>query len=450
MKVTLCLLLMLSILVGCSSYRRPLVRVSEWDEETEKLGVIDTDGEVLLPPGQLDVVSAAGVGLAKVRQNGLMGIIDFNREWIVKPEYKSVRTYPDPALDGIGGPFYTAIIEETAENEATKELCEIRDFQSHTRLNKLELTWCAELRPDLFAVGTAESAGKVGFMNSNWEMEIPAQFARAGHFIDGFAEVKVTEEFTETICASDAPLKNEHIRASCEEYDNTYSYGSGFINRQGHLISRFDYHQVSGFSNGRARVKRYVDSGSYLYGYIDETGAEVIPPQFIWATDFSEGYAVVDATGGGGHAKIIDRDGNYFLDGICTAEPFSEGLASVAYSCNPTKQAYINTNGDVVIPDLGDGPFIAGHAWVYDPQHKSYGLLDKNGNWVLPYRLTKKTERYSDGLSQFSIPRNKETGEWKYREGWINPEGKIIWPPGWNDPCHENDVIVWPQGSCEQ
>ena len=414
-----------------------------WAGEEEKSGVLDVDGVEVIALGRFQIHRTSEIGVAVVEVQGLEGLVDEDGDWIIEPQAERARVFTSPELDRVGGPFYQ--LENSDEQHSN---CEIRRVKTGERVNDVELTSCYEIEAPLFAVGTVNSGNLKGFMNTNWEMEIPAQFEFGGYFRDGLAKVRVTEAYAEALCASDAPLENEHIRAACQEFDNSRAYGWGFINRQGQLISRFDYQQVSSYSSGRARVRRYDDSGSYLYGYIDETGVEVIPPQYIWATDFSEGYAVVDATGEGGHAKIIDLEGNYFINGICTAEPFSEGLAFVAYSCSPTKQAYINTSGEIVIPDLGDGPFLAGHAWVYDIKARNYGLIDKKANWVLPYRLTEEPKRQSDGLSRFEIP--QETEEWKYREGWINPDGKIIWPPDWNDPCHENDVIVWPEGSCEK
>ena len=443
MYIRLMLIALFFVILQSCSVKRPLVRVEMWEGENEKSGVIDANGNEVIEVGRYQINRTTAIGVAAVEVQGLEGVIDEDGDWIIEPQAERASVYTSPELDAVGGPFYE--LENLHDQDSR---CEIRGVKTGERLNQVELSSCYEIEADLFAVRTVESGGLQGYMNTDWEMEIPAQFAAAGYFVDGFAAVEVTEEYAEAICASDAPLENEHIRAACQEFDNSRAYGWGFINRQGQLISRFDYQQVSSYSSGRARVRRYDDSGSYLYGYIDETGVEVIPPQYIWATDFSEGYAVVDATGEGGHAKIIDLEGNYFINGICTAEPFSEGLAFVAYSCSPTKQAYINTSGEIVIPDLGDGPFLAGHAWVYDIKARNYGLIDKKANWVLPYRLTEEPKRQSDGLSRFEIP--QETEEWKYREGWINPDGKIIWRPDWNDPCHENDVIVWPEGSCEK
>ena len=447
MYIRLMLIALFFVILQSCSVKRPLVRVKMWEGENEKSGVLDADGDVVIEVGRYQINRTTAIGVAAVEVQGLEGLIDEDGSWIIEPQAEGTRIYTSPELDRIGGPFYE--LENTGEQDSS---CEIWSLKTRKRLNKVELSSCYEIA-DLFAVRPVESGGLVGFMNTDWDMEIPAQFERGGYFVDGLAKVEVTEAYAEALCASDAPLTNEHIRATCKDEIDDNPYGSGYINRNGEIISRFDYHRASSFSDGRALVSRYNGSGIFLYGYVDETGAEVIPPQFEWAGDFSEGYAVVDLGEHEFSRGIIDENGEFLVSGICNADPFSEGLAHVTFNCmseDSYRDGYINTKGDVVLEGFGDGPFLAGHAWIYDTDAKNYGLIDKNGNWALPYRLTEKPERYSDGLSQFSIPRNKETGEWKYREGWINPEGKIIWPPGWNDPCHKNDVIVWPAGSCEE
>jgi len=446
-RLGLVVVFLFSMILACSS-KHPYVRVAVWEGEDERSGVIDADGSVIFEVGKYEIIRISEIGAAVVEIQDLLGVIDEDGVWILEPEAQSIFIYTSAELAKVGGPFY-----ELEKTDGQRRRSEIRSLKTGERLNKVELTSCYEIQADLFAVRPVESGDLLGFMNTDWDMEIPAQFAEAGHFVGGLAAIEVTEAYAEALCASDAPLENEHIRAACQEFDNSRAYGWGFINRQGQLISRFDYQRADDFANGRALVRRDDDSGSYLYGYIDETGAEVIPPQFLWAGSFSEGYAVVDLHDGKFSRGVIDVNGEFLVEGICNAESFSEGLAHVTFDCISEasySDGYINTNGEIVIPDLGDGPFLAGHAWVYDTKARNYGLIDKKANWVLPYRLTEEPKRQSDGLSRFRIPRNKETDEWKYQEGWINPDGKIIWPPDWNDPCHENDVIVWPEGSCEK
>ncbi len=46
------------------------------------------------------------------------------------------------------------------------------------------------------------------------------------------------------------------------------------------------------FVNDRCLIKKQVD-GLYMYGFIDKSGKEVIPPQFLLATSFRDGKAII-------------------------------------------------------------------------------------------------------------------------------------------------------------
>ena len=64
-----------------------------------------------------------------------------------------------------------------------------------------------------------------------------------------------------------------------------------------------------------------------LWGYIDNTGKEVINPQFKSAGQFSEGLAAVRLNGTYGY---IDKSGSFIIKPIYDiALPFQSGLAKV-------------------------------------------------------------------------------------------------------------------------
>lgn len=46
------------------------------------------------------------------------------------------------------------------------------------------------------------------------------------------------------------------------------------------------------FNEGKCLIKKLID-GIYYYGYIDKNGIEIITPQYLNATNFKDGYAIV-------------------------------------------------------------------------------------------------------------------------------------------------------------
>ena len=104
----------------------------------------------------------------------------------------------------------------------------------------------------------------------------------------------------------------------------------GFIDTNGELVIPFQYQYASDFSEGLARVQ---DSTSGLYGFVDQTEAEVIPCQYTIVLGFSEGlaaaYTPVNGLWGfidkGGY---IDKAGNVVVSFQYEwAGSFSDGYA---------------------------------------------------------------------------------------------------------------------------
>ena len=104
----------------------------------------------------------------------------------------------------------------------------------------------------------------------------------------------------------------------------------GYMDKTGTLVVPFQYQYASDFSEGLARVQ---DSTSGLYGFVDQTGAEVIPCQYTIVLGFFEGlapaYAPVNGLWGfidkGGY---IDKAGNVVVPFQYEwAGSFSDGYA---------------------------------------------------------------------------------------------------------------------------
>lgn len=94
-------------------------------------------------------------------------------------------------------------------------------------------------------------------------------------------------------------------------------------------------------------------SDGKLRGYFNRnTGEPVIKPQYAHAWVFSEGLASVDD---GGWIKFIDTAGRVVIDPKLTYIPGADGFA-----------------------------FHGGHCVVHDKHYDNYGLLGRDGQWLLP------------------------------------------------------------------
>ena len=210
------------------------------------------------------------------------------------------------------------------------------------------------------------------------------------------------------------------------------------------FISFDDFINIGNFSEGLAiiRTKKGL-------GFIDKNGDVVIPTIFSFASNFSEGLAVVnfaDEKHGYGYG-YINKNGKTVIPLIYSmASPFSDGIASVAYKdkwgaidkkgtwiINPTfddlwefdnnlaaaklknRWGFINKKGEIIIPlifelvcgfseDMGAVKF-----------NGKWGYIDKQGKWIIYPRFNNTPGPFIDGQAKV------------YNKGesfFINKEGK--------------------------
>ncbi len=237
-----------------------------------------------------------------------------------------------------------------------------------------------------------ELNGHFGYVNKAGEEVIPLAYKSAKNFYDGLAVVSW--------------------------YDNSCF----FIDKSGNKIIKpeNDYDDISNFSEGLARAgiiaRTYpitlsgvvISEGRDMkYGFIDETGREVIPLKYDYAEDFCEGlakvglnrkYGFIDRTG----KEIVPLKYDYAYD-------FCEGLARVQLNdgedVSSGKYGFIDRTGKEVIPLKYDytysfhdnaNSFYEGLARVQ--QNGKYGFIDKTGKEAIPLKYYFASS-FSDGMA---------------------------------------------------
>ncbi|MBZ5597541.1 MAG: WG repeat-containing protein [Acidobacteriia bacterium] len=241
---------------------------------------------------------------------------------------------------------------------------------------------------------------KHGFMDSNCQMVIPAQYSGAFDFTDGLAAVKIGQKW-------------------------------GYIDQTGTVVIPAMFAGAVHFSDGLASVR--LDEHSPLWGFIDKTGEVVIKPKFGMPLWFSEG--LVEGYGEkNGILNVplgyVDKSGNYVIRlneagmEIEFLVGFSEGLARVSMrpkhpdgSVGPSTWGYIDHSGKWVIPHsfaAGDD-FHEGLAAVTG-KDGTWGYIDKTGQFVIAPRFETAMD-FSEGLAAVRV-----AGRW----GWINKSGQMV------------------------
>lgn len=197
----------------------------------------------------------------------------------------------------------------------------------------------------------------------------------------------------------------------------------GYINEKGETIISPQYLGASDFINGRALV----EVSSKKWGYIDKFGQEVIKPQFDLAGDFSGDYAVVRSNGKFGYISI---SGKVVID--CKydyAGPFSEGIACVK---TMGRYGFINSRSKFVIPSIYDNAKDLSEGLIAVRLNGKWGYVDKNGKSIIK-PVYNDALNYSGNMAAVCI-----NGKW----GYVNKNGKLIVPAIYNTASNYHEGLA--------
>src|SRR5689334_19110760 len=289
-------------------------------EKDGKSGFIDRMGKVVIAP-QFDRASGFSEGLALVTRNGKKVFID-----------TSGRTVFEAKFD---------IVDNFSEGLAAVNIGEKR----------------------IPNIGLISDPGKWGYIDKTGKLVVPLKFTHAESFSEGLAAITdgdrgtfidhtgkiifevpldVTLGFHEGIAGVLYRGSLSYVDRTGKKISPPLGYGpknysfseglvpveikgkTGFMDRSGKLAIVPQFEDAEDFSEGLAPVKvrseettwcPREDSGSrkgftMKWGYVDQKGKFVIPPQFESAAPFSEGLAVIQQCE---EAYFIDKNGKVAL-----------------------------------------------------------------------------------------------------------------------------------------
>ena len=165
---------------------------------------------------------------------------------------------------------------------------------------------------------------------------------------------------------------------------------------------------------GQDRIRLFQIFENRRFGFINNLGQTVIPPEFLEVYDFHEGLAVVFKCGKYGY---INTTAQIVISArFDAASDFSEGLARVTVK---DKVGYINSSGGIVVPPHFDkgSDFSEGRAEVWLGGKSGY--IDQGGLLVVPAQYD-QTLGFFEGLAAVEVH-----GLW----GFIDRQGRMVIPP---------------------
>ena len=252
-----------------------------------------------------------------------------------------------------------------------------------------------------------------GFIDHTGKTAIPFQFDEAREFSDGFAAVRVGRKWG-------------YVDHTGKIAITPRFQGAGSM--VGHrakveLWSRVTCKGENGpetYTNESAPewlllIKDDPDNGCNFidrrYGFIDTQGTFVIDPQFLYASDFSEGRASFRS---GNRFGFVDESGKTVAEAkYIEVQQFSENRAAVRVDLG---WGYIEASGQSAVPPRFDfaGPFSEGFAAVR--VRGRWGYINKSGLFVIPLQFESALP-FSEGLAPIILSDG--------RGGYVDAQGLV-------------------------
>lgn len=230
---------------------------------------------------------------------------------------------------------------------------------------------------------------KWGYIDDMGRFAVEPRFSQAGAFQDnGLAVVCKGNKY------GIIDRTGKFIAEPVYDYINDYSEGFAIASDAGGSIvldetgkkisNKFGF--IGSYKNKRAIYLTKTKDGTYIYGYLDESGKPAIEAAYQSATEFEDGkatvmlsekqFALIDISG-----KVL-KTLNYIYVG-----KVSEGMMEFRSNENE-KYGYLNIDGDIVIQPsfFFAGSFEGGKAsaCIQDASGNNlYGLTDRAGQFVI-------------------------------------------------------------------
>lgn len=318
-------------------------------------GYADASGKLVIA-AQYDWAGKFSEGLAPVRVGKLCGFTDKTGKTVIEPKYGNASEFSEGlavvSIDGKCGAIDntgTIVIKPTYEamGPMSDGLMAVSDSGKWGYIDKNGLTVIESKfdKVDRFVGGLAPawSGRKCGFIDKTGKWVIEAKYDDELPFSDGLAAVAVTK--------------------------------TDVVRKDGKVVA----------------MKRYL-----LWGYIDPTGAEVIPISLKTAGSFSEGWAPVTK---GNMTGFIDL----------------AGIPAPAWKAD--EFSFIDKTGKTALVPLYSAKTLGFHGGLARTEiGPRYGFIDDTGKMIVPQRYTTATP-FNEGLAAVQI---QTDGPWGYIDGTGN------------------------------
>jgi hypothetical protein len=195
----------------------------------------------------------------------------------------------------------------------------------------------------------------------------------------------------------------------------------GIMDLEGNIVVKVGkYIDFAGFDEtGLCCVGKEKDANTWLYGFIDKKGNEVIPCTFIQegTSRFDDGLARMKLSNG--KTGFIDTKGKVAIPGVySTASHYSEGFYPAAFGKSSSMWGLLDSTNKIIIQGKYDDLRSPYKGTVRVELNGKHGFLKTDGSVLIPIEFDNWSNEFSnDGVAIL------EKGDTKYI---YNLEGKLI------------------------
>ena len=352
-----------------------------------KKGLVNIDGNEIMPCKYDNISSFSEEGLAKVELNRKYGYVDTRWKEVVPCKYDDADTFSEGlASVKLNGKY--GLIDTQGKEVVPCRYDFVASFSE--------------------GLASAKLNGKWGFIDTQGKEVIPCKYDFVASFSEGLIKVELNGKWKLIDTQGDevSSLSYDYIEPLSEGLASVKLNGKyGFIDAQGKEVIPCKYDGAHTFSEGLASVNL-----NGKWGFIDTQGKEMIPYKYVLAYPFSEGLAYVWLNRKSG---FIDTQGKEVI--LCkydydVVHSFSEGLASVQLN---GKWGFIDTQGKKVIPCRYDFVYSFSEGLIGVKLNGKWGFIDTQGKEVIPCRYD-IVASFSKGLARVEL-----NGKW----GFIDKKG---------------------------
>ncbi|QHV95317.1 WG repeat-containing protein [Spirosoma endbachense] len=364
-----------------------------------KYGYIDKEGNQLLP-FQFDDAFTFNEGVAVVKQENKWMVIDSKGQPLKTLDYDSI--YQSDTLFMIKKKNLYGCLNTKGEEIIKPEVpssFHFRDGLAYFGPFKDGIIYMdTRLKPALIINGTQGSDfseglsaiirdGKVGFINLNGELVIPAEYD-----VKDYSGITFLPSFSLGLACVHKNGKYGFINKQGEiviplQFDHAYDFNKsgittvtvnkkqGVINTQGDFVLQPIYESVNTIPSGINIIRAELNG---KFGFVDKTGKVVRPFIYDLVYDYNDGRFFARQNG---KWALLDQDGKqitpFHFENVYGG--FEEGVACVQLN---GKYGYISKSGKLIIDFKFDkgGNFNKGKLGKY--QNDSYFIYNKKGREI--------------------------------------------------------------------